>query len=305
MSDGAGAITEPARMRGPRPISPAQEKEFARGLSPAVAWPTLALALILPPSTIGLALLGLYDVVPAWACTLPLGLMAYAHYTLVHEAIHGNIVARPKSLAWINTLIGWIGAFGLGAGWHVLQRTHLLHHSHTNTEKDPDIYVKGSFGRLTLTWLRGTLTGLVPIAAARFVFRSGYARLRGVFTERELWLSSIYPAVTLVLLAIAIPTGHVLDWLLLWFIPRRIAGFLLMVFFQWLPHFPFDRTDRYGNTRISLWPGGDVLLLQQNLHLMHHLWPSVPFYNYRALFTRLKPVLMSEGSRIEGLVPKG
>ena len=44
------------------------------------------------------------------------------------------------------------------------------------------------------------------------------------------------------------------------------------------------------------------LLLQQNLHLVHHLWPSVPFYNYAKLFHRLRPVLRGEGSRIEGLM---
>ena len=38
------------------------------------------------------------------------------------------------------------------------------------------------------------------------------------------------------------------------------------------------------------------------LHLMHHLWPSVPFYNYARLFHRLRPVLKLEGSRIEGLM---
>jgi fatty acid desaturase len=35
---------------------------------------------------------------------------------------------------------------------------------------------------------------------------------------------------------------------------------------------------------------------------MHHLWPSVPFYNYARLFHRLRPVLKAEGSRIEGLM---
>ncbi len=44
------------------------------------------------------------------------------------------------------------------------------------------------------------------------------------------------------------------------------------------------------------------MLLQQNLHLMHHLWPSVPFYNYARVYRALKPVLLAEGSRIEGLM---
>ncbi len=34
------------------------------------------------------------------------------------------------------------------------------------------------------------------------------------------------------------------------------------------------------------------------LHLMHHLFPRIPFYLYRNAFKDLKPVLEREGSRI-------
>ncbi len=104
------------------------------------------------------------------------------------------------------------------------------------------------------------------------------------------------------LLVLAALTGHVLDWVLLLYVPTRLAGLLLAIFFQWLPHAPFDRTERYLNTRISLWAGGTILTLQQNLHLLHHLWPSVPFYNYARLYQRLRPTLIAKGSRIEGLM---
>jgi hypothetical protein len=50
---------------------------------------------------------------------------------------------------------------------------------------------------------------------------------------------------------------------------------------------------------ISLWVGGTIFTLQQNLYLMHHLWPSVPFYNYHRLYRRLRSVLLEKGSRIE------
>lgn len=286
-----------------RPISPAQEKAIARSLSPAVAWPTIGLAILLPSGFLTLAWLGLTGVLPAWVCTLPMAFLSYGHYTLVHEAVHGNVVTRPQSLLWINTLVGWIGSCGLGLGWPVLQRTHQMHHSHTNTEKDPDFVVRGTFGALLWKWGRGLAQALIPIAAARFISPGGYARLSGIFSRKEIYLSSLISVFTLGLLAVALATGRTLDWLLLWFLPQRLAVLILMIFFQWLPHLPFDRSDRYGNTRISLWPGGDLLTFRQNLHLMHHLWPSVPFYNYRRLFEALRPVLVFEGSRIEGFGP--
>jgi fatty acid desaturase len=36
-------------------------------------------------------------------------------------------------------------------------------------------------------------------------------------------------------------------------------------------------------------------------HLMHHLWPSVSFYNYARLFERLRPVLI-KGVKEQGLM---
>lgn len=289
-------------LRAATGISHAEEKRIALALSPPVAWPTLVLAVVLPAMLLSVIGLGFARVLPLWACTPILAAVSYAHYSLVHESIHGNVVARPQSLSWVNTVVGWIGALGMGGGWPALQRTHLLHHSHTNTERDPDILVKGTFGQLLVKWLVMMPMSLLPMFAIRFINAERYKRLGGILSPAEIMQVSAVTLCTWALLIAAIATGHVADWLMLWFLPTRLGILILNIFFQWLPHHPFDQTERYLNTRISLWPGGTVLLLQQNLHLMHHLWPSVPFYNYARLFRALRPVLVAEGSRVEGLM---
>jgi fatty acid desaturase len=299
MADGA---TDIKALRAAIGISHAEERRIALALSPAVAWPTLALAVILPTSLLGVIWLGLSRVLPLWACMPILAALSYAHYSLVHESIHGNVVSSPKSLAWINTVVGWIGALGMGAGWPALQRTHLLHHSHTNSERDPDIVVKGTFGQLLAKWLVMVPMSLLPMFALRFINADRYKRLGAILSPAEIAQTSVVTLFTWALLIAAIATGRLADWLMLWFLPTRLGILILNIFFQWLPHHPFDSTERYHNTRISLWPTGTLLLLQQNLHLMHHLWPSVPFYNYARLFRALRPVLVAEGSRIEGLM---
>ena len=281
-------------------ISRAREKQIARALSPAVAWPTLALAVALPATFATFVFLGLAGRVPLWACAAVLSLVSYAHYTLVHESVHGNIVPGSPALAWVHTVVGWIGSLGLGIGWPALLRTHVLHHSHTNTERDPDIFVKGTFVELLGKWVVNSSLSLIPMVVSSRISKQGYERLRGVFSMPEIAQVSVVTAITLVLLVVSLATGHFLDWLCLWFFPTKVGILILNIFFQWLPHYPFDRTDRYGNTRVSLWAGGTFLTLQQNLHLMHHLWPSVPFYNYARLYRALRPVLVEEGSRIEG-----
>ncbi|WP_337188304.1 fatty acid desaturase [Phenylobacterium sp.] len=289
-------------LRAAAGLSHAEEKRIALSLSPAVAWPTLVLAVALPTTLLSVIHLGFTGVIPLWACTPILTVVSYAHYSLVHESIHGNVVSKPTRLAWINTVVGWIGALGMGAGWPALQRTHLLHHAHTNTERDPDIFVKGTFVQLLIKWLVMLPMSLTPLFALRFINAERYRRLGTILSPAEIAQVSAVTVFTLALLVAAVATGHVLDWLMLWFLPTRLGVLILNIFFQWAPHHPFDRTERYHNTRISLWPGGAFLLLQQNLHLMHHLWPSVPFYNYGRLFRALRPVLVAEGSRIEGLM---
>lgn len=283
-------------------LAPAEEKRIAKDLSPPVAWPTLALAMVLPAAHWTVIGLGLARILPLWACALILSLTAYAHYTLVHESIHGNLAPGHPRLRSINALVGWIGALGLAFNWPMLMRGHVLHHAHTNTEQDPDIDVKGTFAHLIAKWLVFVPVSLLPPIALKVLAPAQYRELDRMLTKSEMLQASLVAIGVLALAAVSIPTGHLLDWLCLLFIPSRVAALILQIFFSWLPHHPFDRTERYLNTRISLWPGASLLLLQQNLHLMHHLWPSVPFYNYGRLYRRLHSTIIGKGSRIEGLM---
>ncbi len=69
---------------------------------------------------------------------------------------------------------------------------------------------------------------------------------------------------------------------------------------RWLPHFPFGRTDRFGATRITLFPGSTWLLLQQDRHMIHHLYPSIPWYRYGAAHRELRPLLEARGAIVWG-----
>ena len=283
-------------------LSPAEEKFSAKELSPPVAWPTLALAVFLPAAFWTLVAAGFFHRAPLWACVPALSVLSYAHYTLVHESIHGNLVPGAPRLRWLNALVGWVGALGMGLSWPMLMRTHVLHHAHTNTDEDPDIFVKGTFAELLIKLLFYVPISLIPLPIARRLDPAQYQSVAKALRPAEVTQDTLVSLATLASLGLAILFGRWLDWLCLFFIPTRIGALLLAVFFQWLPHAPFDRTERYHNTRISLWPGGALLTLQQNLHLMHHLWPSVPFYNYARLYRRMRPTLVSKGSPIQGLL---
>jgi fatty acid desaturase len=103
-----------------------------------------------------------------------------------------------------------------------------------------------------------------------------------------------------VALAAAFFMGFGWEALVLWWMPGKLSGLVLMTTFQWLPHHPHTETDRYRNTRINVFLLSTPTLLEQDHHLMHHLFPRVPWYRYRRLFREIRPLLQEHNARIEG-----
>ena len=91
-----------ARMDVDAELSPADERRVARELSPSVAWPTLAMAVLLPAGHWTVIALGWTGLLPLWVCAGILTITAYAHYTLVHESIHGNLAPGHPRLRGLN-----------------------------------------------------------------------------------------------------------------------------------------------------------------------------------------------------------
>ena len=84
----------------------------------------------------------------------------------------------------------------------------------------------------------------------------------------------------------------------LWLVPGILATGLLAFLFDWLPHVPHRARGRYRDTRVILGWGLTGPMLWQNYHLIHHLYPRVPFYRYARLFDELRPELEEKGAPI-------
>ena len=73
--------------------------------------------------------------------------------------------------------------------------------------------------------------------------------------------------------------------LTLWLVPTYLAYFLMCLVFMVLPHYPHTgRQDENPNTTALMRMGQEwwltPVLMYQNYHLMHHLYPTIPFYRY-------------------------
>ena len=92
--------------------------------------------------------------------------------------------------------------------------------------------------------------------------------------------------------------------LMLWIFPHILASALIIYFFAYLTHKPHEVHERYRDTNI-FWVKGKImepivnwLYMFQNFHLIHHLFPRIPFYLYSNAFRSLKPVLDREKAHI-------
>ena len=273
------------------------EAEAARRLTPAFAWPTLVLAMVLVVGFIAVTWLAAAGAAPLWLGAAVNTAILYAIYTPLHDAIHGAIVPRRKGWGWVHTAVGMACAAPIWMFYHHHRKSHFHHHARTNHDDDPDLYGKGSFARVCFVKMPLMLLNYFnPIALLADCRRHG-------LTGQEVTVTMALFVLQTAVVAGIVAAGYGLELVVLWLIPWFVGNHIMMMAFAWAPHHDHGETGRYRDTRIALFPMGDVLLLQQNLHLIHHMLPSVPFYRYRAVFEAIRPQLEQNGARIEGFWP--
>jgi len=190
----------------------------------------------------------------------------YAMYTVMHDAAH-RIAHRTK---WLNNLLGRVCAFHEGITFPLFRLSHMQHHRYTNDpQRDPD-YVIGRKPR----WL-------FPIwVIVRLLHDNTFMISQKLWRRRELiehLFTVALQVVTALLLASMLGWSTVIG---LWLIPLIVAGALVEMTVAWLVHFPHESTDELEHTRLLKSRVLQVLMLNHNLHLVHHVWPGIPWYQY-------------------------
>ncbi len=222
---------------------------------------------------------------PPIATVLTNTLALYFAFTVLHESTHGIAHAHPG----VNRWLGRIFSFSLTIPAEVFDGVHYEHHRHTNDpERDPDLFIThGSPLRIPARSLR-----------VFFEYRRDYYGQRLWRSKAELRQALCTEGLIVSALVGAALLGHVSTLVFAWAIPVLFAGLFLGVTFNYLPHYPFDTTERYQNTRV--YPGrlANAILLGQNYHLVHHLWVTIPWHCYRRVFDALESDLERRGARI-------
>jgi beta-carotene hydroxylase len=199
--------------------------------------------------------------------------------TVIHDACHGAAHSDRR----INAALGHGSAFMLFFSFPVFTRVHQQHHAHVNDPKNDPDHIVSTFGPL---WFIN----------ARFLYHEVFFFQRKLWRKNELWEWVIARAAAVAVLGIAWQFGFIHYIFNYWFSPLAIVGLVLGLFFDYLPHRPFKERDRWLNARVYPSRLLNLLIGGQNYHLVHHLWPSVPWYKYEAAYYEMKPLLDAKGS---------
>lgn len=269
-----------------------------------VAWPTVLLGLVLGASYVATPLLVITGALPMLAALPLMAVLTYAAYTVLHEAAHGSISGSNRSLRWLNEALGYMAAWITLIPLTAHRHEHLAHHRNTNKpDEDPDFVVAGK----ARNPLHMAGAGM-QVFLSQFKYYYQHRWNRGPRAQ-DLHLCLEVCAAILPRLAF-IAMGYWLEGLLLFGV-AWISGLALLLFlFAYIVHAPHQAVGRYLDTSTFVMQGalGSVVTAlwgYQNYHSIHHLFPRVPFYYYRRLFSDIETTMRIKGAPIYRLHASG
>lgn len=260
-----------------------------RSLEVRIAWPTLFLTVAILSGYWAVIIASTTGAVPLWVATVANSALAYLAYTPLHEASHGNIARQGRG--WINRVVGIAASALLLHNFTMHRTTHLAHHANLN---DPAMDADH--------WVAGRRWWSILLRCATLVF-SHYAM--GVRLNRRGVIVTAM-AENLLPLAAVVVVGILAGWkvaLAAMVVPALIGATLLGLLFDYAVHAPYRETGRFASTRMFLFPRGlgwlgSALWMGQNYHLIHHLYPWLPFYRYARGYRASRSLLVARNARI-------
>ncbi|ARU59528.1 fatty acid desaturase [Oleiphilus messinensis] len=227
---------------------------------------------------------------------------------IVHDAAHGTLF---KTRALNYRLTDWLCARPL---WNDLAKYrvyHLVHHTRTGTEDDPDLILRAGYpttrASLTRKFLRD-LSGIVGLKyiLGRILMDAGVLKWTvtgevvwlprdktGKFEHIKQFLKNSAPMVlsNLILFSVLALSGH--GWLYLCWVIAHLTFFMLFMRIRSMAeHGDCERSlDMFKNTR-SMRAGWLVRALVApigvNYHMEHHLLASCPYFRLKKLHNLLR-----------------
>ena len=239
---------------------------------PEFAWPTIILFLICAGFMFGATWAAIYGHISYLAACLINGTSGYFLFSPMHDAIHSSVGRSKKLNLWVGRITFLY--FSSLVAFELMRFIHYRHHTNANGPGDEADHVVQSGP----AWLRPLKWPFIDL-----IYGWKYLAYWKDRPKSETRNVIIMFLTTMVVWPWLIINGYLTELLMFWIIPQRISFFFISFIFVYLPHVPneiSEKEDAYRATSIRV--GMEWLLsplmMYQNYHLVHHLYPNVPFY---------------------------
>ena len=258
------------------------------------------LALNVSLAALGLWLLGRGTTATYLLSQLIFPIVFFQAFSILHDCGHGSCASR----GWLNTLIGHYASPLCFLPYFPWKFHHALHHAWSgNLDKDPSLTLlrRWRTSRRVPLIIRLAWRSWIPLAGAvnHFVFwaypitvwRKGPKNQLGRCMASVVWMLAVY-------------AGAHYAWPQLFSFGNfalAIAIYLVAVELVNLPHHADQPTI---DGKLALWQQGystrscyypklvsELLVLNFNFHIEHHLFPTLPWYRLRQARALVKPAL--------------
>jgi fatty acid desaturase len=223
---------------------------------------------------------------------------------LMHESVHYRLFKNRK----LNEIVGEFLAWPLTLTMKGYRNSHLAHHQNLNTDKDPDWNQWDKYYQFPKTKKQMTMALIENALGIGFIYdiaQTAFVHKEQADVHNQIPLSlricqlSFYAAIAA--LSIAFSFWQLL--LLYWFVPLLTAT----KFFDYVraiaEHYPLVYSQELKSSRNTFgWLPILTAPYNINIHLDHHLYPGVPWYNLRKLHDLLmrNPEYRHEANNSEG-----
>ena len=219
-------------------------------------------------------------------------------FSPMHDAIHSSLGRSKQLNLWVGR-ISFLFYSSLVA-FELMRFIHFRHHRNANGDGDEaDGVIQSGPG-----WFRPLKWPFLDLIYAWKYFGEGYWKERPKSEKRNIIIMALLTTVMWPWLVI---NGYLIELIVFWIIPQRISFFLIAFIFVYLPHVPNEISEKENAYRATSIREGmewllSPLMMYQNYHLVHHLYPNVPFYRMVKIWNaRLDEHLSHDPAIVPGL----
>jgi beta-carotene hydroxylase len=271
-----------------------EESSIAQKYMQRFPWEMVAWGLVNLAVWLSIWPLTFSGVLPLWGAFGLSTLCCTLAYLPSHDAQHQSIAKKGSRLHWVNELIGHVSLIPIVLPYKVAWIAHREHHAHAN---DPDLDPDYGFnGKNVLHAIWNAIHTRQPAVQAE-ILRKTCERSNDPTIPRAIAEGVLLNTTYYVILTALAWSGYAIEAFFIWWLPRQLGYVYLTTCLAWAPHFPYEETGRYRDTRAWKSPVGTILSMGMEYHQIHHLFPRIPLFQTGPAYWEMRELLAKRGVR--------